>query len=396
MRVLVAPDSFGGTLSAPEAARAIAAGWARWAPGDSIELCPLADGGPGFLDAMHAALGGTVHELSVSGPLGAMVPGRVLLVGRPGGPPTAYLESADACGLHLVPERDRDPRSTTSRGVGELILAGRDFGAGRIVVGLGGSGTNDAGAGMLAALGLGFPPGGGSLGQGGGGLGSATALDLAGLVSVRRELARLDLVAAVDVDVPLLGLHGASAGFAPQKGATPEQAHELERALGHFAALAERALGGTSARASLLVGAEAGPGRRIATLPGAGAAGGLGFGLALLGARLVPGATLVADAVGLAERLARSDLVVTGEGTFDWQSLHGKAVAEVARLAGRAGVPAIVLAGQSTVGRREWSANGISGVYPLAERPAEVAASLADPAGTLTARAARVARTWSR
>ena len=396
MRVLVAPDSFGGTLSAPEAARAIAAGWARWAPGDSIELCPLADGGPGFLDAMRAALGGTVHDLSVSGPLGAMVPGRVLLVGRPGGPPTAYLESADACGLHLVPERDRDPRRTTSRGVGELILAGRDLGAGRIVVGLGGSGTNDAGAGMLAALGLGFPPGGGSLGQGGGGLGCATALDLAGLVSVRRELARLDLVAAVDVDVPLLGLHGASAGFAPQKGATPEQVHELERALGHFAALAERALGGTSARASLLVGAEAGPDRRMVAIPGAGAAGGLGFGLVLLGARLVPGATLVADAVGLAERLARSDLVVTGEGTFDWQSLHGKAVAEVARLAGRAGVPAIVLAGQSTVGRREWSANGISGVYPLAERPAEVAASLADPAGTLTARAARVARTWSR
>jgi len=394
MRVLVAPDSFGGTLSAPGAARAIAAGWARWAPGDAIELCPLADGGPGFLDAVHAALGGTFHELSVSGPLGVAVPGRVLLVDRPGGPPTAYLESADACGLYLVAERDRDPRRTTTRGVGELILAGRDLGAGRIVVGLGGSGTNDGGAGILAALGLGAD--GGPLGRGGGALIAVTPGDLAGLADLRRELSGLDLIAAVDVDVPLLGLQGASAGFAPQKGATQEQAHELERALGHFSTLAEDALGGTSARASLLVGSDRVRDRRVAAIPGAGAAGGLGFGLALLGARLVPGATLVADAVGLAERLARNDLVVTGEGTFDWQSLHGKAVAEVARLAGRAGVPAIVLAGQSTVGRREWSANGISGVYPVAERPAEVAASLADPAGTLTARAARVARTWSR
>jgi len=394
MRVLVAPDSFGGTLSAPEAARAIAAGWAHWAPGDAIELCPLADGGPGFLDAVHAALGGTFHELSVSGPLGVAVPGRVLLVGRSGGPPTAYLESADACGLYLVPERDRDPRRTTSRGVGELILAGRDLGAGRIVVGLGGSGTNDGGAGILAALGLGADDG--PLGRGGGALISVTPGDLAGLADLRRELSGLDLIAAVDVDVPLLGMQGASAGFAPQKGATQEQAHELERALGHFSTLAEDAGRGGPDRENLLAGSDRARDRRVATLPGAGAAGGLGFGLALLGARLVPGATLVADAVGLAERLARNDLVVTGEGTFDWQSLHGKAVAEVARLAGRAGVPAIVLAGQSTLGRREWSANGISGVYPVAERPAEVAASLADPVGTLTARAARVARTWSR
>lgn len=403
MRVLVAPDCFAGTLSAPEAARAIEAGWARCAPGDSIELCPLADGGPGFLDVVQAALGGTVHERPVSGPLGGLVPARVLLVERPGGPPTAYLESADAGGLHLVPEQDRDPSRTTTRGVGELLLAAVELGAGRIVVGLGGSSTNDAGAGMLAALGLGFRPGGGGLGQGGGplgqgggGLGSVTALDLAGLLSLRRGLAGLDLVAAVDVDVPLLGLHGASAGFAPQKGASQEQAQELERALGHFATLAESALDGESARANLLVASKQGRDRRTATLPGAGAAGGLGFGLALLGAQLVPGAALVADAVGLAERLARNDLVVTGEGTFDWQSLHGKAVAEVARLAALAGVPAIVLAGQSTVGRREWSANGISGVYPVAARPEEVRAALADPAGTLASRAARVARTWSR
>lgn len=223
-----------------------------------------------------------------------------------------------------------------------------------------------------------------------------TAADLAGLGALRRGLAAVDLVAAADVDVPLLGRHGASAGFAPQKGAKPDQAQELERSLGHFAALAERVLGDEFTRANLLAGSDHGSHQRAAVLPGAGAAGGLGFGLALLGARLVPGAAFVADAVGLADRLARNDLVVTGEGTFDWQSLHGKAVAEVARLAGRAGVPAVVLAGQSTVGRREWSAGGISGVYPVAERPAEVRAALADPAGTLAARAARVARTWSR
>ena len=394
MRVLVAPDCFGGTLSAPAAARAIADGWARGAPDDSIELCPLADGGPGFLDTVQAALGGILHVVPVGSPVGASVLGRVLLVERPDRAPTAYLEAADACGLNLVPADRRDPGRTSTRGVGELLLAARELGAGTIVVGLGGSGTNDAGAGMLAGLGLG--PAGGPLNRGGAALAGLTAADLAGLGALRRGLAAVDLVAAADVDVPLLGRHGASAGFAPQKGAKPDQAQELERSLGHFAALAERVLGDEFTRASLLAGSDHGSHQRVAVLPGAGAAGGLGFGLALLGARLVPGAAFVADAVELADRLARNDLVVTGEGTFDWQSLHGKAVAEVARLAGRAGVPAVVLAGQSTVGRREWSAGGISGVYPVAERPAEVRAALADPAGTLAARAARVARTWSR
>ena len=394
MRVLVAPDCFGGTLSAPAAARAIADGWARGAPDDSIELCPLADGGPGFLDTVQAALGGILHVVPVGSPVGASVLGRVLLVERPDRAPTAYLEAADACGLNLVPADRRDPGRTSTRGVGELLLAARELGAGTIVVGLGGSGTNDAGAGMLAGLGLG--PAGGPLNRGGSALAGLTAADLAGLGALRRGLAAVDLVAAADVDVPLLGRHGASAGFAPQKGAKPDQAQELERSLGHFAALAERVLGDEFTRANLLAGSDHGSHQRAAVLPGAGAAGGLGFGLALLGARLVPGAAFVADAVGLADRLARNDLVVTGEGTFDWQSLHGKAVAEVARLAGRAGVPAVVLAGQSTVGRREWSAGGISGVYPVAERPAEVRAALADPVGTLAARAARVARTWSR
>jgi len=158
MRVLVAPDCFGGTLSAPEAARAIADGWARGAPDDSIELCPLADGGPGFLDTVQAALGGILHVLPVGSPFGASVLGRVLLVERPDRAPTAYLEAADACGLNLVPADRRDPGRTSTRGVGELLLAARELGAGTIVVGLGGSGTNDAGAGMLAGLGLG-PPG---------------------------------------------------------------------------------------------------------------------------------------------------------------------------------------------------------------------------------------------
>ena len=393
MRILVAPDCFAGTLTAVQAAAAIADGWRRTAPQDVLDLCPLADGGPGFVDTLHAGLGGSLLSATVTSPLGERVPAAILLVEGVSGP-TAYVESAHATGLPLVPVARRDPAVTTTYGVGELVQAALDAGARRIVVGLGGSATNDGGAGLLAALGAGSGDG---LAAGGGRLGALAPGDLAGLAGLRDRLAGVELVAAYDVDVPLLGLHGASAGFAAQKGASAEQAQDLERALGHFAQIAVDALGAVVARPDLLAGARPhSAASRLTSLPGAGAAGGLGFGLALLGARLVPGSGLVADAVGLPARLLQAELVLTGEGTFDWQSLRGKVVHAVAERALSAAVPTVVLAGQTTVGRREWSAAGIAGAYAVAVTDQEIEASLADPAGTLAARAARVARTWSR
>ncbi len=411
MRVLVAPDCFTGTLTAPQAAAAIARGWALAAPGDTIEQCPLADGGPGFVTVLHQALGGQLGPVTVSGPWGDLVPATVLLVPDEGGP-TAYVESAEAVGTALVPAERRDPTRTTSLGVGQLIRAAVAAGARRVVVGVGGTATNDGGAGLLAGLG-GWEDD--ALRGGGGALGSVTRTDLAGLGALAHELAAVDLVAAVDVDVPLLGLHGASAGFAEQKGASPEQAQHLERSLGHFAHLAQEIAsvdGPPRSRHLPLVAAgdgAHGPGDghghahtpggrgapRIAALPGAGAGGGIGFGLALLGARLVPGARVVADVVGLADRIAAVDLVVTGEGKFDWQSLRGKAASMVAEAALAAGVPTVVLAGQVEMGRREWASAGISGAYAVAESPAQIAAALADPVGSLEARAARLGKNWS-
>lgn len=401
MRVLLAPDGFGGLLLPEEAAAAMAVGWRSAARHDELDVAPLADGGPGFVDTLRAGLGGTLETCTVHGPWGDPVPATVLVAGD-----TAYVESAQAVGLALVPEGRRDPTRTTSCGLGELLRRARATGARRVVVGLGGSGTVDGGAGMLAGLGL--PDERGRLAGGGAGLEALEDGDLAGLAELRADWAGVELVAACDVDVPLLGLQGAAAGFSPQKGATPEQAQQLERALARFARVAGAAVGEVE-RVNLLAEpvafghhhdavpaatARAG-GDRLAARPGAGAAGGLGFGLALLGARLVPGAAVVADAVGLDARLGAADLVVTGEGRFDWQSLHGKVVAEVAHRALAHGVPTIVLAGEVLVGRREQAAEGISAAYAVSETRAQLAAALADPAGTLTARAAAVARTWS-
>lgn len=403
MRVLVAPDCFTGTFSAPEAAAAICRGWARAAPSDTLEACPLADGGPGFVEVLHHALGGDLAPVTVTGPLGERTPASLLLV-ETAGALTAYVESAHAAGLALVPPDHRDPTRTSSVGLGELIRAALDSGARRVVIGVGGTGTNDAGAGLLAGLG-GWDPS--PLRRGGGSLGEVTQAELGGLGPLARELAGVDLVAAVDVDVPLLGLHGASAGFAAQKGATPEQAQHLERALGHFAHVAEGVVsreGPPRSRALPLVGSTEHHGHshgaqrstaRLASLPGAGAGGGIGFGLALVGARLVPGARLVAEAVGLADRVAAADLVVTGEGKLDWQSLRGKAVSEVAATALAAGRPVVALAGQVEMGRREWSSAGLSGAYAVAATPDELTRSLADPVTALEARAERLGKNWS-
>lgn len=366
MRVLVAPDAFAGTLSAPEAARAIAEGWVRHSPEDELTAVPMADGGPGFVDVLHEALGGDLEVVTVRGPVGAPVPVTVLLQDG-----TAWIESAQACG-HPLLERP-DPWHASTAGVGEAVAAAVDAGARRVVVGLGGSATNDGGAGLLGALGASSDV---PLDAGPDGLRDITAVDLA---PARERLAGVELVAAIDVDAPLLGMFGATKTFGSQKGLGEDDILVVDRLLDAFV---DATCGSTPAE------------RRIADSPGAGAAGGLGFALLLLGAATQPGVDLVADAVGLAEACAAHDLVVSGEGTFDHTSRSGKVVHGVAARAAGAARPCIVLAGQVTVGTREMRAMGVESAYGAAD-VAGVEASLADPYGTLARLAERVARTWS-
>ena len=370
MRVVVAPDEFGGTLSAPDAAAAIAAGWREGAPDDEVVTRPLSDGGPGFLDVIQAALGGTPIPVRVPDPLGREVDGHVLAVDD-----TAYVESAQACGLHLLAESERDPNVTTSYGLGVLIAAAAETGARAVVIGLGGSATNDGGAGMLAALGAAPLDGAGRvLPYGGAALGASTGLS--GLPRLRR----VELVMASDVDSPLLGPHGASAVFGPQKGASREDVLALDAALAVWATVL-RSLPGC-------------PGD-VAALPGAGAAGGIGAALLALGARREPGIALVRRVVGLDAALDTAGIAVTGEGSFDAQSLRGKVVSGVAAAATERGIPCLVLAGQVAVGRREMAAAGVDEAYSLVDHMGSVAAALHGASDGLKSLAGHVARHWS-
>jgi glycerate kinase len=380
VKVLVAPDKFAGTLSAVDAAAAIAEGWRRTAPDDELVEVPLADGGPGFLDVVHAALGGDLLERTVSGPLGEPVAAQVLLVAT-----TAYIESAQACGLHLVPQ-PRDPQVSTTYGVGELVRVAIDAGATKVVLGLGGSATNDAGAGLLAALGATAVDATGAdatglLAAGGGGLRDVTRVDLSAALAA---VAGVELVAASDVDNPLLGLRGATNGFGSQKGADDAVLMWLEGSLESFVAAVGRRTDGKDPAVAL----------------GAGAAGGLGYALLHLGATRVPGIATVLETVQLARRVGECDLVVTGEGAFDWQSLRGKVVSGVAEAALEQGRACVVIAGRVEVGRREYAATGVSGAYSviddLRDRGIPASAAFADPALHLAQVAARAARTWSR
>lgn len=366
VRVLIAPDDFKGTLTAVEAADAIAAGWRSAAPQDELTLLPLSDGGPGFVSAIDRGTSqrGEHIVVTVRGPLGEPVPAEILVVDG-----TAYVESAQACGLHLIPEQRRDPAITSTYGVGELILAAIEARAGvrRIVIGLGGSGTTDAGAGMLAALGVQAWDAEGNvapLDRGGAMLASVERIDLAPALACT---AGVEIIAASDVDAPLLGPEGAAHGFAPQKGADAQGVADLERALTAFA----RTTGGD------------------AEADGAGAAGGLGYGLLLLGARRAPGIATVAEAVGLDASIAACDLVITGEGCCDWQSLRGKVVSGVAAAALVQARPAVVIAGRVLVGRRELAAIGVTEAYAIDE-------GQAPPGQALQRCSARVAGQWSR
>jgi len=366
MDVLIAPDTFGGTLTAVEAAEAMATGWRRSCPGDTLRLLPLSDGGPGFVPVVAATLGGRLVPVVASGPLGEPVPAEILAVGF-----DAYVESAMANGLHLVPRERRDPFVTSTAGVGDLLLAALAEGAKRLVIGLGGSSTNDGGAGMLERLGAVVRRGSD---------GSVESVDLA---PVRSLLAGIDVVVATDVDVPLLGPRGATRGFATQKFADPERVLELD-----LVALEDRL-------ASWAAAVGRGPdGRDAAVALGSGAAGGLGYALLAVGAARVPGIATVEGIVGLRGHAAAADVVVTGEGSFDWQSLRGKVVSGVAAAAQEAGRPVVVIAGRVEVGRRELTAMGVSAAFSVVEHCGSLEASLAAPAERLADLAERVAATW--
>ena len=377
MRVLICPDKFAGTLSAPEVAAAVAEGWHASAPADELVTRPLADGGPGFLDVLAAALGGRRLPVQTVDPLGRPAAGDVLVVEQ-----TAYVESAQACGLHLLTEQERDPKITTSYGLGLLVAAAVETGVRRVVIGLGGSATNDGGAGMLTALGATpVDAAGYALPYGGAALAGVAAL------GGTPRLRGVDLVAATDVDSPLTGLLGASNVYGPQKGATQEDILLLDAALERFAEVLKRDLPSCPSD--------------VASLPGAGAAGGLGGAILACGGRCESGIALVTGLIGLDAALDAADLVVTGEGSFDHQSLHGKVVAGVAGAARARGVPCVVVAGRVTTGRREAAAAGVTESHSLVDHfgGAEgggVEQAMTRPAEGLRALGGQLARQWSR
>lgn len=368
MRIVVAPDEFKGSLTATAAARAIADGWLAVAPHDEIDLCPMSDGGPGFIDTLNGALGGELINATIRGPLGAPTPGTVLRIEQ-----TAYIESAQACGLHLLNMADRNPAVTSTFGVGELVQLAIESGATRIVIGLGGSGTTDGGAGMLAALGASADV---PLTDGGLALRAVSQVDI---TAAQRAVAGVELLAATDVDNPLLGLTGAAKVFGAQKGADDNLILQLDAALAAFA----NAIGRRS------------DGKDPAVAKGSGAAGGLGYGLLCLGASRVAGIATVIAATNFEARVRASDLVITGEGLFDWQSMRGKVVTGVATVTMPTARPCIVIAGDVAVGRREFSALGVSSAYSVAQVVGSVQASMSDPIPALTQTSSRVARTWS-
>lgn len=363
MRVVIAPDSFKGSLAADRAAAAIAAGVARALPTVECVVRPVADGGEGTVAAALRS-GWSARTATVSGPDGQRVDA---VYATDGG--TAVVELASAAGLGLLDAPA--PLTATTRGVGELLLAALDSGARRLVLAIGGSGSTDGGAGMLQALGVrlmdaagsSLPPGGAALAE----------LDRIDARSLDPRLADVEFVVASDVTNPLCGPTGAAAVFGPQKGASPDDVELLDAALTRYAAALRRDLGVD-----------------VADEPGAGGAGGTAAAALALGARLVSGAAMVCDLVRLDDALAGADLVITGEGKLDEQTLSGKAPAEVAGRAAAAAVRCVALAGVVSLGPDRWTAAGFTAVHALTEIEPDPGRCLAQPERLLTELAARV------
>ncbi|MFF8403394.1 glycerate kinase [Streptomyces sp. NPDC014846] len=368
-RVLIAADKFKGSLTAVQVAERVTAGLRRIVPDLQVEALPVADGGDGTVDAAVAA-GFERREVRVAGPLGREVTAAFALRGG-----TAVVEMAEASGLQRLPAGVFAPLTASTYGSGELLRAALDAGARTIVFGVGGSATTDGGAGMLAALGARFLDGNGEpVSPGGGGLAALARADLSGLDP---RLASVELVLASDVDNPLTGPKGAPAVYGPQKGATPDDVETLDAALAHFAKVLE---------------GEAGPrAAEYAASPGAGAAGGIGYGALLMGARFRAGIEVMLDVLGFAPALERASLVVTGEGSLDEQTLHGKAPAGVAAAARAAGKEVVAVCGRLALPQEALLRAGIGQAYPLTSVEPDVARCIAEAGPILEQVAARIA-----
>ncbi|MER6471691.1 glycerate kinase [Streptomyces collinus] len=369
-RVLVAADKFKGSLTAVQVAERVTAGLRRVVPGLEVAALPVADGGDGTVDAAVAA-GFERREVRVAGPLGDEVTAAFALRGG-----TAVVEMAEASGLGRLPAGVFAPLTSSTYGSGELLRAALDAGARTLVFGVGGSATTDGGAGMLAALGARFlDEDGEPVPPGGGGLAELARADLSGLDP---RLSSVELVLASDVDNPLTGPKGAPAVYGPQKGASPADVATLDAALAHFAEVLE---------------AEAGPrAAEHAAAPGAGAAGGIGYGALLLGARFRPGIEVMLDVLGFAPALERADVVITGEGSLDEQTLHGKAPAGVAAAARAAGRTVVAVCGRLALSEEALRGAGIERAYPLTSVEPDVARCITDAGPLLERVAERIAR----
>ncbi|MBR7744826.1 glycerate kinase [Phycicoccus sp. BSK3Z-2] len=363
-RVVIAPNTFKGSLGALDVARAVAAGIAAVRPEVVLDLLPVADGGDGTIEAALAA-GFESVPARVAGPTGEPVEARWARRG-----PEAVVEMAETCGLALLPGGVPAPRTATSRGLGEAVRAALDAGCAEVVLGIGGSASTDGGTGFLSALGARFlDVRGRPLPDGGAALAELDDVDLTGL---HPGLGAARVVVACDVDNPLLGADGAAAVYGPQKGATPDQVPLLDAALARLAALVP-------------------DGDALAARPGAGAAGGVGFAALLLGAELAPGIDLVLDLVGFDAVVAGADLVVTGEGSLDAQSLHGKAPVGVATRAARHGVPVVAVCGRRDLPDADLRSVGIEAAHALVDVEPDVARCIADPVPLLERLGARLA-----
>jgi glycerate kinase len=392
-RVVVAADKFKGSLSATDVTAWVAAGLAAGGFGGEIAAVPVADGGDGTVDAAVSA-GYQRVDLEVTGPVGNVVTASFALAAG-----TAVIEAAQACGLTLLPFGEFAPLTATSRGVGELILAASRMGARQIVLGVGGVATTDGGAGLVQALGARLlDDEGRELPAGGAALSRLAELDLSRL----RDLSGVEFWLASDVDNPLLGPHGAASVYGPQKGASADDVSLLEGALARWASLAEAVLGKAVVGEAVVGGAgvaDRSSSLPVANEPGAGAAGGLGFAaLLFLGARMRPGIELLLELASFSDRLDGARLVITGEGSLDAQTLHGKAPVGVARAAAahQPPVPVLAVAGRCTLSPEELRAAGISAAYAITDIESDVARCMANAGPLLQRLAERIAAEWLR
>ncbi|SES28540.1 glycerate kinase [Salisediminibacterium halotolerans] len=371
MNILIAPDSFKETLTAGEAADTIAKGLRRGFPAANLSTAPMADGGEGTVDALVEATGGKYVAAETEDPLGRKV---TALYGILGDGETAAIEMAEASGIQLVASHERDPKTASTYGTGELIRDALDHGVTNMIIGIGGSATNDGGAGMAEALGVRFlDANGADIARGGAALTELAAIDT---INLDPRLRDVRFRIACDVDNPLTGERGASAVFGPQKGASADDITRLDRALTRYAELLARDVGTDPS-----------------AIPGAGAAGGLGAGMvAFLDAELESGATIVADETNLADAIARADLVITGEGGINHQTVYGKTPIHVAKLAKTHNLPVIALCGTISPGYETVYDAGIDAVFSAVTGPISFDELKADPITPLETAAENLGR----